>query len=292
MQRNRALTRVWQTRGVRRARHFASPRLWYRQLTAGRRRLPQFVIAGAQKAGTTSLFDYLSGHPQCIASLTKEVHFFDEHYSRGEHWYRMHFPLEGASREARPRTLCFESSPYYMFDPRVPARMRQLLPEVKVIFLLRDPASRAYSHYQHSVRRGREPLSFDEALDAEPERLAGEHERLLADADYKSAAHRHYSYLARGIYADQLQAWQAHFPAEQLLVVQAEQMFRQPGEVFDEVLRFLELEAWTPAEFARRNSGRYQAGMSPTTRDRLVRYFAPHNQRLFERIGVRYDWRS
>jgi hypothetical protein len=288
------LTRFWQTRAVRQARHLASPDRWYRRFTAERRPLPQFVIAGAQKAGTTSLFDYLSGHPRCAPSLTKEVHFFDEHFSRGPRWYRTHFPLEAAADDSRARqakSLCFESSPYYMFDPRVPARMRQVLPGVKVILLLRNPARRAYSHYQHSVRRGREPLAFEQALDAEPERLAGEHERLLAEPDYQSQAHRHFSYLARGVYVDQLCHWHAHFPAGQLLVIQAERMFRQPREVFGVVLGFLGLDAWLPAEFAAHNSGRYQAGMSSATRDRLARYFAPHNERLFELLGTRYDWR-
>jgi hypothetical protein len=268
--------------------------LWYRQITAGRRRLPQLVIAGAQKAGTTSLFDYLSGHPQCAPSLTKEVHFFDEHFSRGQRWYRTHFPVGGPAKgSAGPRhdTLCFESSPYYMFDPRVPARMRQMLPEVRVIFLLRNPASRAYSHYQHSVRRGREPLSFEEALDAEGARLAGEHERLLADEHYQSAAHRHYSYVARGIYVDQLRAWHAHFPARQLLAIQAERMFERPREVFAEVLEFLGIEAWMPPDFAASNTGRYKCGMALETRQRLARHFLPHNERLFELIGTRYDWR-
>jgi len=288
---NTTFTRFWQTRYVREARHMASPHLWYRQFTAARRRLPQFVIAGAQKAGTTSLFDYLSGHPQCAPSLVKEVHFFDDHYARGERFYRMHFPTAAATSRSAG-SLAFESSPYYMFDPRVPARMREMLPAAKIVFLLRDPVSRAYSHYQHSVRRGREPMSFEAAIEHEPERLAGEHERMLAEPDYNSAAHRNFSYLARGIYADQLPGWTALFPREQLLVIQAERMFRQPREVFGEVLEFLELDKWLPPRFAASNSGRYKTGMAPRTADRLARYFAPHNKRLFELLGVRYDWRQ
>jgi hypothetical protein len=267
--------------------------LWYRRVTAPHRRLPEFVIAGAQKAGTTSLFGYLSGHPQCAASSTKEVHYFDQHFARGENWYRMHFPLENATRQVGgtpPETRCFESSPYYMFDPRVPARMAAALPNAKVIFLLRNPVSRAYSHYQHSVRRGREPLSFELAIDAEPERLAGEHERLVSDLDYQSNSHRHYSYLARGAYADQLLSWQAEFSKDQLLVIEAERMFRAPREIFGQVLEFLGLDPWTPADFGTRNSGRYKNPMSPAARDRLTKHFGPRNERLFELLGRQYDW--
>jgi hypothetical protein len=289
MRGNRTFTRFWQARHVRLARHLVSPALWLRRMTASRRPLPDFIIAGAQKAGTTSLFDYLSGHPQCAAPLTKEVHYFDDNFSRGENWYRMHFPPVTAGDA--PAALCFESSPYYMFDPRVPARMQKLLPDAKIIFLLRNPVSRAYSHYQHSVRRGREPLSFEAALEAEPTRLADEHERLLAGADYRSDAHRNYSYMARGVYVDQLLRWEAHYLRRQMLVIQAERMFKNPREAFVEVLAFLGLDAWLPADFGARNSGSYTAPMSAAARERLARFFEPHNERLFEHLGRRFDWR-
>jgi hypothetical protein len=294
MRTNHIATRFWHLPAVRRTRHIASPVLWYRYLTAERRRLPAFIIAGAQKAGTTSLYRYLKYHPQCAPPLTKEVHYFDRNFSRGESWYRMHFALAEPGENGSPTTpaplTCFESSPYYMFDPRVPQRIRQSMPNVKVIFLLRNPLNRAYSHFHHSVRRGRERLSFEEAIAAEPLRLTGQHERLLVDAKYQSAPHKHHSYLARGIYADQLDRWRRHFPAEQLHVIQAERMFKQPQEVFSEVIRFLGFDSWTPAEFGNHYSGRYKDPMLPETRKRLADYFAPHNERLFESLGVRYDW--
>ena len=286
MRQNRPLTRFWQTPAIRHTRRLASPRLWYRTFTAHRRALPQFIIAGAQKAGTTSLFDYLSGHPACAPSNTKEVHYFDQAFHRGDAWYRMHFPVQ----ETNTR-MCFESSPYYMFDPRVPARIAQTLPNAKLIFLLRNPVSRAYSHYQHSVRRGRESLSFAEALDAEPARLAGLREQLLADPLADSPPHRHFSYATRGLYAEQLVEWLRHFHREQMHFVQAERMFKQPGEVFAEVLGFLALPAWTPRTFGSHNSGRYHDPMPDDVRDRLGRQFAEPNERLFELLGVRYDWR-
>lgn len=284
MQQNSRFTRFWQSRAVRGTRQLASPSLWYRQFTAERRPLPACIIAGAQKAGTTSLFDYLSGHRQCAPSHTKEVHYFDDAFQRGDAWYRMHFPLGGHEQ------LCFESSPYYMFDPRVPARVRELLPEVKLIFLLRNPTSRAYSHYQHSVRRGHEPLSFDEALEAESERLAGEEAKLRAEPYRRSNPHRWYSYATRGHYADQLIRWFELFPREQILLLQAERLFKSPAETFAEVLDFLELESWQPATFGSSNRGRYGHAMSEAAASRLRSEFAVPNERLFELIGRRYDW--
>ncbi len=177
-----------------------------------------------------------------------------------------------------------------MFDPRVPERMRRLLPDAKVIFLLRNPASRAFSHYQHSLRRRREPLTFEAAIAAEPARLAGEHERLLAEPGYQSSAHQHYSYLRRGIYVDQLSRWQAHFSPEQLLVLQSERMFSEPAETLANVLDFLELDHWMPERFGNRYLGGYRATMAPETREQLADYFAPHNEHLFELLNTRYDW--
>ena len=291
MKRNHVLTRWWHSRAVRQTRRLASPRLWYRYLTAGRRGLPNFIIAGAQKGGTTSLFGYLEGHPQCLPASTKEVHYFDKNFDRGESWYRMHFPPRSRiSPNANPPRLSFESSPYYMCEPRVPARMQELLPNVKLIFLLRNPVNRAYSHYQHSVLRRREPLSFEDALEAEHDRLGGEEAKMLADPAYPSFSHQHFSYLLRGIYADQLARWHKHFAPEQMLVLEAERMFNKPAEVFAEVVEFLELTAWQPASFENLNSGRYKGPMKPHTRAKLEAYFAPHNRRLHDILGWRTSW--
>jgi hypothetical protein len=291
MKQNHILTRWWHSRSVRQTRRLASPRLWYRYFTAGRRGLPDFIIAGAQKAGTTSLFGYLEGHPQCIPSSTKEVHYFDKNLYRGEAWYRMHFPpTSRAVARNRKKTLSFESSPYYMCEPRVPARMKELLPNVKLIFLLRNPVTRAYSHYQHSVLRRREPLSFEEAIEAEANRLAGEEAKMLADPTYPSFAYQHFSYLLRGIYVDQLIRWREHYAPEQMLVLEAERMFQQPAEVFAQVLQFLEVESWRPVSFENLNSGRYKEPMQSATRAKLEAYFAPHNQRLYDFLGWRTSW--
>jgi hypothetical protein len=288
MEKNHPLTRIWHSARVRQTRRLASPRLWYRYLTGSLRTLPDFIIAGAQKAGTTSLFGYLEGHPQCGTPLTKEVHYFDKNFQRGETWYRMNFPMHGQLRSSGRQT--FESSPYYMCEPRVPARVAALMPSVKLIFLVRNPVSRAYSHFQHNVLRRRESLTFEEALEAETERLAGEEDRLLADPNYQSMPHQHYSYLLRGRYAEQLLNWRKHFSADQMLVLEAERMFRQPAEVFAEVLEFLGLDSWAPQSFENLNSGRYKQPMSPVTKARLEAYFAPLNQQLYDLLGWQTSW--
>ncbi len=138
------------------------------------RALPGAVIIGAQKCGTSSLHNYLTQSPGVIAPLRKEVHYFDVNYGRGEGWYRGHF-----GRQGEPG-LNLDSSPYYLFHPAVPARMHELLPDARLIVLLRNPARRAYSHYWHERDKGREKLSFEAAIDAEPARLGQVEERLAS----------------------------------------------------------------------------------------------------------------
>ncbi len=283
------LQRVWRHPQVRRIRETLDVTHWYRVMTAERRKLPDYVIIGAQKAGTTSLHRYLARHPQVNASTVKEVHFFDNknHFQRGERWYRAHFPLQ---REANRHMRCGEATPFYLFCPVTAARLAALMPQAKIIALLRNPVDRAYSHYQHSRRYKRELLSFEAAVDAESGRLAGHRERLIADPGFHSMEYRRYSYLARGVYADQIIEWRKYFKQEQFLILESGEFFRETQKVFQQTLEFLQLDAWRPAKFANLHPGNYAGKMTAPLHERLCDYFAPHNARLYQELGVEYDW--
>ena len=246
--------------------------------------MPGLIIPGAMKAGTTSLFRYLEGHPQLAPARCKEVHYFDHHFHRGPDWYRRQFTPTPGTAPVAARIAC-ESSPYYMFEPRVPARVRDLMPDVKLVFLLRDPVERAFSHYHNNRRLGREPLDFEAALDAEDDRTLAEEERLHADPTHVSEPHRLYSYRRRGLYAEQLLRWQSCFPAEQILVIDSRRLFTDPAAVVAEVLGFVGLASWQPRSFAARNEGRHCDAMSARARRRLEAFFAPHEERLRRLIG-------
>lgn len=289
MGRNSVFTqKVWKAPAVRRVRHMLSAKRVYRYVTARQRRLPNYVIVGAAKAGTTSLWAYLKEHPQVEAPITKEIAYFDVNYHRGIDWYRMHFPL--ASKDAGHSTQTGEATPYYLYHPHAPRRMAQIVPRAKIVMLLRNPVDRAFSHYQLKIKRRQEPLSFDEAIAAETERLAGEVEKLLRDDRYYSTAHDRYSYLDRGRYAEQIERWQKFFPAEQILILEASDLFKRTAETYAQVLDFLGLPRWQPAQFGNRYPGEYHEKMCATTRAQLVEYFAPHNERLYQLLGKRFDW--
>jgi Sulfotransferase domain len=251
--------------------------------TARWRPLPEFLVIGAQKAGTTALYAYLRWHPAITGPSWKEVSFFDRHWWRGERWYRGQFPLRSAGR------LVGEASPSYLFHPLAPERVRSLLPDVRLIALLRDPVERAYSQYQHEVALGREPLSFEDALEAEEERTRGEVERLVADPRAFSRDWWDHTYAARGLYAEQLERWLAVFPRNQLLVVATDELGEKPAETYAAVLSFLGVEPHALDDYPRVFDRDY-APMRRETRAALAERFAEPNRRLERLLGRDFAW--
>jgi hypothetical protein len=258
--------------------------IWgFGRVTARWRPLPDFLVIGAQKAGTTALYAYLRWHPAVTGPSWKEVSFFDRHWWRGERWYRGQFPLRSAGR------LVGEASPSYLFHPLAPERVRSLLPDARLIALLRDPVERAYSQYQHEVALGREPLSFEDALEAEEERTRGEVERLVADPRAFSRDWWDHTYAARGLYAEQLERWLAVFPRNQLLVVATDELGEKPAETYAAVLSFLGVEPHTLDDYPRVFDRSY-APMRPETRAALAERFAEPNRRLERLLGREFAW--
>jgi Sulfotransferase domain len=270
-------------------------RAWKRELSASDRALPGVLIIGAQKAGTTSLHEYMTSHPLVASATVKEVHYFDLNFHRGLNWYRAHFPkldtLRAMDRESGCRALACEGSPYYLAHPLVPYRVRGLLPAVKLIAVLRDPIQRALSHHNHEVEMRHEQLPFEAAVDAEAGRLAGETARMHAEPLHVSYAHLHHSYLQRGHYAEQLEIWLGLFERDQLLVLDAGALLEDPDRTMRRVWDFLELPFHAPHVYRGVGTRRYRDPREATRRA-LVEHFAPHNERLFELIGERFDWSS
>jgi hypothetical protein len=274
----------------------------YGVLTSRARSLPDFLIIGAKRSGTTSMYQYLLEHPQVLPLFPsaehlpmraniKGIHYFDANFDRGLGWYRSHFPLEATRQRAAQRlgrpVRSGEASPYYLFHPHAAERAHAVVPSARVIVLLRDPTDRAYSHYLEQRRRGHEALaSFDEALDAEPARLAGAAQRMAEDPRHRSFAHEHQSYVAQGKYLEPLRRWLDRFPASQLLVLRSEDFFADPQRSYDGVLELLGL-----APFDLPNPEPFNAipkhPMTHEQRARLDAEFALHNAALEALLGRR-----
>jgi hypothetical protein len=290
---NQTAAKVW--KGLPEPAKNAAKATWagYARLTSRGRLLPDFIIIGTQRGGTTSLYKYLVQHPALGRALTKEVRYFDLNYEKGEMWYRSRFPSRRSKRVAKERQgldlVIGEASPDYLFHPHAPHRVAELLPSVRLIVLLRDPVDRAHSHYWHQKKRGHETLSFEEAVGKEPERLRGELEKMLADETYSSYERHHHSYLARGIYVDQLKTWTDLIPREQFLIERSEDFFADPAGVFSRVLDFLDVPNQGLRSYDKFNA--FTANpLDPSMRSRLADYFRPQNERLYEYLGRDLGW--
>lgn len=262
-------------------------REFYRLNTSGLRTLPSSLIVGAQRAGTTTLFNYLVEHPDIKFPFKKEVHFFDFRYHQGEDWYRSRFCYKFCLGK---RGTTLEASPYYMVHPLVPERVADILPAAKIIMLLRNPVDRALSQYHHNVRHGREELTFEEALEMEDKRLAGEVEALENDENYYSYNHHRYAYILRGRYIDHIEKWLRFFDKENLLLIQAEKMFTEPNAICSKIFDFLNLSGYTVRNIKHHHKASYDRNISPESYEVFLSYFKESNQRLFDFLGYEYDW--
>ena len=263
--------------------------------TAGLRLLPSFIMIGAQRCGTTSLFRVLREHPQARrAAFHKGVNYFDLNYYRGMRWYQSHFPV---AEIARRRTAhlggpaAFEASGYYLYHPFALERLARDLPQTKLVVMLRDPVERAFSAYKHEYARGFERESFEKALDLEDRRLAGEVDRMRENIRYESLPHRHHSYRHRGHYAEQLERAFGLFPPRQVYVMCSEAYFAHPASEYLKLRAFLGLHRHEPAGFPQVNA-RPSESMPVKTRQMLREYYAPHDERLAKLLGGPLRWQQ
>lgn len=252
--------------------------------TSPLRVVPNLLICGAQRCGTTSMYQTLRQHPAVSRPVARKgVHFFDDvTYANGMAWYRAHFPLRARVARRAQATgeppVIFESSPYYLFHPAAAARIAAALPEAKALVLVRDPVERAYSAYTHEFRRGYETESFERALELEDQRLDGEEERLLADPRYASHPHRHQAYLRRGRYIDQIERLVAALGSGRVLVLDADDFFTDPRPVWEQVSAFVGLSDFQP-RFERHNA-RPRTPMPAPLRAKLEVAFEDSDERL------------
>jgi hypothetical protein len=259
--------------------------------TADLRPLPDYLIIGTKRGGTTSMAAYLSAHPKVSPlfphRLTpKGVRYFDEHATRGERWYRSHFATALVRGSPfKPRKLSGEASPNYLFTPGAAERAAEVSPDAKVIVLLRDPVDRAWSHWRERVRRGVEPLSFEDALEAEPARVAERRSALGRSGNPGEVAYR-----GQGCYADLLTPWLERFGDGRLLILVSEDLYADPDATYARTLEFLGLQAHSLAEYEARNYVPPSEEMTATVREELEVSYEPHIRRLEVLVGRDFPW--
>lgn len=261
--------------------------------------LPDVLVIGAQRCGTSSLYKYLGTHPLVEPSLRKETEYFSSRFDEGEAWYRAHFPLalkmKMGSWIGRVPPISFEATPDYLLDPRAAGRAAATLPDAKLIALFRDPVARAYSHYRHNLRLGIESAPFDEALEAETDRIRGEVERIAEDPYYPARAYRRYSYFTRGLYAEQLARWLHQYPRDHVLVVRTEELFGDTERVLNDMFEFVGLPTLGHRSSFRNYSYLSEQADRPSPmpehcREWLATRFEEPNRTLGNLLGAQFDW--
>ena len=248
---------------------------------AGQHPRVDLVIGGVQKGGTTALDDVLRRHPAMRMTPRKELHWFDNeaNFALGAPDYAPYHRLWG---NALAGGLCCDSTPSYLWWPSAAERLRTYNPAMRWIVLLRDPAERAYSHWNMVRNTGAESLAFPQALDAEAARLA-------AGA---SRDRFRFSYVSRGYYARQLAKLFGLFPREHVLVLRSDRLRDDMATTVATVLDFLGLEPFPTPDPKSANKGNYDAPLAPADRARLVESFDADIRELERMLGWDLaDWR-
>ena len=255
--------------------------------------LPDFLIIGAARSGTTSLYQYLTEHPSIIPGVGKEIYFFDKKFKKGINWYKSFFPTKFSMAiiKNKQKTKCItgEATPRYLHYPHAPKRIFEFLPKIKLIVLLRNPIDRAYSHYQMEVSSGNEELSFEESIEKEGERTKGIMEKMQDNENFYSVYFYRKSYLTRGLYYEQLKRWFKFFPRENFLILKSEDLYSNPSKIYQKSLDFLELPKHELTSFKAHRMRKYST-IKPKTREKLIDYFKPNNEKLYQLLGRDFNW--
>jgi hypothetical protein len=260
-----------------------------RKYTSSLRTMPDFHIAGTQKGGTTSLAYYLAQHTDVDFSKTKELHFFNQTADHPLKNYKLHFPLKG-KKMFNSNLISGESTPDYMIYPQYAELVKKLMPNLKIVVLLKNPVDRAISHYKHNLMMSREWMSIEDALEIEDKRINLDYIDLLSSNKDAIKNYSNFSYKAKGLYYQQIEWLYEHFPKDQIMIIQSEEFFKNTLPVYNSVLEFLQLKSVEGIDFEPKNVAKVKKEINQSVRDGLKTYFEPFNEKLYTLIGKRYDW--
>ena len=266
----------------------------YRNLTSPIRILPNFLIAGFNRSGTHSLFEYMGQHPNILNASRREIHYFTLSYWRGLNWYKSYFPTSiyrnFCEKKTQQKFLTGEATPHYVFHPLAMKRIKELLPNVKLIVVLRNPVENAYSHFQHYKRGGIEKDSFEEAIRTDAQRFEKitylYNNDLMKEHNLRDVKMPYVSYATYVIHIKRLLEI---FPREQILFVKNTELNQNPQEVLDRIFEYLKLQKFTVKDLVKRNVGKY-VKINSETEKYLKDYFKPYNKQLEDLLDMKFRW--
>lgn len=257
--------------------------------------LPDYLIIGFAKCGTTSLHEYLIQHPSIFPPLGKEIDYFDRLYTRGLNWYKAKFPLKTkkffVKNVMKKDFITGEATPRYMEHPHALMRIKNTIPNSKFIILVRNPIERAFSHYNMNLRNGYEYRSFEDAIKHEEKRIQGRYDKMEKNENFYSWDYDLFAYLQHGIYIKRLKKWLEIFPKKQFLILQSEEFLEHPDSIYYQTLKFLNLPKWEPTGYQLFKKREYiDKKIDPKIRKELQSYFQPFNEELYKLLGKNFRW--
>lgn len=258
-------------------------------LTGPIRSLPDFIIIGTARSGTTSLYYDICQHPCVLPAAYDELGYFDSNYHLGQNWYRSLFPTlfsKWLVKQKKQFAITGEDTPFYIWDPIVAKRILKILPNIKLIVLFRNPVDRAYSNYHLAVREGSENLSFEDAIQVELKNLDKINDNIKQDVNKYAIAR---SYIAKGFYADQLKIWLELFRFEQLIIISTEDLESNPQKTLDNIYDFLKIPKNHVLIPEKQKIASYPK-IKDETRKFLIDLYKKSNAELFTMIGQTFDW--
>ncbi|MDJ0742532.1 MAG: tetratricopeptide repeat protein [Xenococcaceae cyanobacterium MO_167.B27] len=241
---------------------------------------PCFLIIGSEKCGTSSLYQYIIKHPNVLGAIEKEIHFFTYNFEKGLDWYGSHFPPFAKDSNYITGEA---STSYIACHNNAPQRVFKLLPQVKLLAVIREPVERAISHYHQLVRLGKEHRSLEEAVQKELQILKNVDDIWSIKQKYWSESK---GILWHSLYVYFLQQWLNVFPSEQLLIIKSQDLFTNPQNTMEQVFDFLELSKFKQQNYKTYNSG----GQYNQSQEKIVKqmknFFEPHNRKLEDLIDL------
>ena len=253
-------------------------------ITASNRVLPNFIIAGTVRSGTTSLYYNICEHPSVLPADYDEIGFFDSNYHLGINWYRSMFPTQKHMNEIKEKTgnsITGEDTPFYFWKKEAAERILKDLTNTKIIIIFRNPVDRAYSNYKLGVRFDSENLTFENAIEEEIE--------FLEKNTFRESIERKRSYLTKGLYYNQIKIWFDIFPRKQIHILSTEEMQKDPQKSLSKIYKFLDISEYTIKNPQKRKFVKYEK-MNDETRKKLLECYKPHNEKFFQVIEKKFDW--
>jgi hypothetical protein len=274
------------------------PKLWqmiyyqlikrhYFGITSQSRVLPDFLIIGAKRCGTTSLFTNLPKHPSIINSHHDNMGFFNDNFHLGVNWYKSFFPTQAFMEKSKKKygtSLSFDTTTTYMEHSSTAENVKKTKPDMKIIIMLRNPIDRAYSQYNRTIKiDGIKSRNFEDVVMTEIEKLS----------DHKNTSFQilrdESNYIKKGLYYEQLKPWFELFPRKNIGIFSTEDFKNDSQKTYDKIFDFLELTEFIINDNEIMEKGNYSP-MDKKTRNFLSNFYKSHNEKLFQLIEQKFEW--